>query len=212
MGDTGAAQRIIRTASRRGLELVVPVKQIPSVDRYVDRAPTGFDETNLKIKFAPSRDGSSIAYAVSGHGQPLVLVRPPMMTDLEQLWREPFNRALMERLGRTHQILTFDQLGCGQSDRTAANFDFEDHVAELKQVMDAAQMENAVVVALSGGAHAALRLAAKFPERVSKLVLVGGYLNGRALRRNAPDPLRGLMEEANDQHSPTLTEAFMLAY
>ncbi|PWJ10509.1 alpha/beta fold hydrolase [Jannaschia seohaensis] len=212
LGDTGAAQRIIRTVSRRGLELVGPVKQIRSVERCADRASADLVETDLKIRFTASRDGSSIAYAVSGDGRPLVLVRPPMMTDLEQLSREPFNRALMERLGRTHQILTFDQLGCGQSDRTAAHFDFADHVDELKQVMDAAQMENAAVVALSGGVHAALRLAAQFPERVSKLVLVGGYVTGRALRRNAPDPLRGLMEEASDQQSPTLTEAFMLAY
>ena len=68
------------------------------------------------------------------------------------------------------------------------------------------------MMSVSGGAHTALRFAARYPERVSRLILVGGYVRGRALRVDAPDPMRALLEAGGAQKSMSLTEAFMLLY
>ncbi|WP_420380908.1 alpha/beta fold hydrolase [Marivita sp.] len=61
-------------------------------------------------------------------------------------------------------------------------------------MLDAAGWEKTALMAVSGGAHTALRFAAKYPERVTRLILVGGYVTGRSLRSNAPDPMRTLLK------------------
>lgn len=212
VGDSGKEQKIIRTVARRGFELIaeVMVEDEPPTTPAVF-GPATRSET-LKIRYARNRNGKSIAFATVGAGSPLVHVGPAMMTDLEVMWREPTIRALFDVLRQHHQLLRHDHVGSGQSDREADSFDFWDHAEDLKQVLDAAGWEKTALMAVSGGAHTAMRLAARYPERVSRLILVGGYVTGRALRSNAPDPMRTLLEAGGAPQSMSLTEAFMLLY
>ena len=213
VGDSGKEQKVIRTVARRGLELTAEVsveqEEPPAATPTAD--PVARRET-LKIRYARNRNGKAIAFAAVGSGPPLVHVGPAMMTDVEVMWREPTIRALFDILREHHTLLRHDHVGSGQSDREADSFDFWDHADDMKQVLDAAGWEKTALMAVSGGAHTALRFAARYPERVSKLILVGGYAKGRALRTNAPDPMRALLEASGGPQSMSLTEAFMLLY
>lgn len=166
----------------------------------------------LTIRYARNKNGKAIAFAMVGKGAPLVHVGPAMMTDLEVMWREPTIRALFDVLRQHHRLLRHDHLGSGQSDREADSFDFWDHADDLKQVLDAAGLARTAMMAVSGGTHTVLRFAARYPDRVTRLVLVGGYVTGRALRSPAPDPMKALLQAGGAAKPMSLTEAFMLLY
>jgi pimeloyl-ACP methyl ester carboxylesterase len=213
VGDNGKDQKVIRTVARRGFEFIADVSvegEDASGARTVSDQLPGCE--TLKIRYARNRHGKAIAFATVGAGSPLVHVGPAMMTDLEVMWREPTIRALFEVLRQHHELLRHDHVGSGQSDWEADSFDFWDHAEDLGKVLDAAGWEKTALMAVSGGAHTALRFAAKYPERVTRLILVGGYVTGRSLRSNAPDPMRTLLKAGGAPQSLSLTEAFMLLY
>ena len=66
---------------------------------------------------------------------------------------------------------------------------------EVGAAIDAAGFDDVILYSDSGGVHASLRFAAQYPKRVRKLVIVGGYVKGRARRGNEQDFLRGMVEE-----------------
>lgn len=208
VGDNGKAQSVIRTVARRGLEFVAPLETEGST-----AAPSARDAPPA-IRYTRSRTGQRLAYAVTGGGPglPLVHVGPAMMTDLEMLWRDPSNNALFRTLGRGRRLLRYDPIGCGQSDRTDPSVDFQDIADDLKLVLDAAGIDKAAFMSFSGGAHTILRLAARYPERVDRLITVGGYVEGRDRRGAGPDPIRGLLQQAGDASNDTFTTAFLTAY
>ena len=61
-------------------------------------------------------------------------------------------------------------------------------VGDLEAVVDAAGLERFALLGISQGAAIALVYAVRHPERVTDLVLYGGYLRGRKQRR--PEPAR----------------------
>lgn len=180
VGDSGRNQAVIKTITRRGLQLVVPVRQegggtvltIPSGDSPEDRQI---------IRFTQSRDGTQIAYATSGHGSPLMRAGH-FLTHLELDWNSVIWRPYLDALGAKHQLVRFDQRGTGLSDATLNNPSLENYVADLKAVADAAELERFPMVASSQGVPIAVRFAAENPDRVSCLILYGGYTKGRQIR------------------------------
>jgi pimeloyl-ACP methyl ester carboxylesterase/DNA-binding CsgD family transcriptional regulator len=132
-----------------------------------------------QIRFCESSDGVRLAYAVSGTGPPLIRA-PHWMTHLEHdttVWGH-----LLETLSRRFTLVRFDQRGCGLSDRDVAEISFEAWVRDLEAVADAAQFERFAVLGISQGAAMAVAYAARHPDRVSHLILFGGYTLGRAKR------------------------------
>jgi pimeloyl-ACP methyl ester carboxylesterase len=77
-----------------------------------------------------------------------------------------------------HQLVTFDQRGCGDSDHPEYRPGSEDpytintFAADLRAVMDHLGIERASVLGYSMGAATALRFATRWPERVERLILV----------------------------------------
>jgi pimeloyl-ACP methyl ester carboxylesterase len=90
-----------------------------------------------QIRFCKSFDGTSIAYAVTGTGPPLVKA-PHWMTHLEYEWRSPIWRPWIAALSREHRFLRMDQRANGLSDRETDNLSFEACVRDLETVVDAA--------------------------------------------------------------------------
>jgi pimeloyl-ACP methyl ester carboxylesterase/DNA-binding CsgD family transcriptional regulator len=132
-----------------------------------------------QIRFCTSSDGVRLAYAVSGTGPPL-LRAPHWMTHLEHdtaVWGH-----FLDALARRFTLVRFDQRGCGLSDRSVAEISFEAWLRDLEVVADAAQLERFAVLGVSQGAAMAVAYAARHPERVSHLILFGGYTLGRAAR------------------------------
>jgi class 3 adenylate cyclase/pimeloyl-ACP methyl ester carboxylesterase len=122
------------------------------------------------IRFAKSGD-IQIAYQRYGSGPDVVLV-PPIVSNVELGWEEETYRRVREHIGRHVRILEFDKRGIGSSDPFDEPPTLEQRMGDITAVMDAEGLERASVVGLSEGGLMAQVFAARFPERVDRLVLL----------------------------------------
>jgi pimeloyl-ACP methyl ester carboxylesterase/DNA-binding CsgD family transcriptional regulator len=139
--------------------------------------PTG------RIAFCTAADGLRLAFGVSGSGPPLVKAAN-WMTHIEHDWESPVWRHWLEGLGAHRTLIRYDERGCGLSDRDVGPdaFTIERWVADLEAVVDAAGVERFALLGVSAGAMLAIAYAARHPDRVSHLVLYGGFARGRLVR------------------------------
>jgi len=133
------------------------------------------------IRFLTADDGVRLAYASSGAGPPL-LKTANWLNHLEYDWQSPLWRHWFERLSRHNTLYRYDQRGSGLSDHVDTNLDLDRQVADLELIADAAGLEHFALLGISQGAAAAIEYAVRHPERVSHLVLHGGFARGWAKR------------------------------
>jgi pimeloyl-ACP methyl ester carboxylesterase/DNA-binding CsgD family transcriptional regulator len=134
-----------------------------------------------RIRFGVAPTGTRIAFATSGTGPPLVKVSN-WLTHLEFDWQSPVWRHWLRELGRDHTLIRYDQRGCGLSDWAVAELSADLWLNDLETVVDAAGLERFPLFAMSQGGPLAVRYAARHPDRVSALILLGTYARGRLLR------------------------------
>jgi len=134
-----------------------------------------------EIRFCRSFDGTRIAYATAGEGPPLVKA-PHWLTHLEYEWQSPIWRRWIASLAQGRTLVRMDERGCGLSDRGVREFSLAHYVNDLEAVIDAAGPERFALFGHSQGGAIALEYAARHPERVSHLVLLGTYARGRLKR------------------------------
>ncbi|MFQ5623896.1 MAG: alpha/beta fold hydrolase [Paracoccaceae bacterium] len=185
VGDDGKAQRVIRTVPRRGIRLVAEVTTGGGT------APATPDDpaANQHVRFATSSDGSSVAFATTGRG-PDLLRAGHWLTHLELDWHSPVWRPLLDALGQRFTVTRYDQRGTGLSDWNVENFELENFVDDLEAVADAAGLRKFPIFASSQGVPTAIAFAARHPERVSRLILYGGFATGRRLRSSTDEIAR----------------------
>ncbi len=104
------------------------------------------------------------------------------LTHLEYDWQSPVWRHWLEDVGRGHRLVRYDERGCGLSDRSPARLTLQAFVDDLAAVVDAADVERFALLGLSQGGAVAIAYAARYPERVTKLILCGAYARGRGRR------------------------------
>lgn len=134
-----------------------------------------------QIRFCTSGDGVRLAFATIGRGPPLVKAAN-WLTHIEQDVRNPIWRPLLEHLAAGRTLIRYDQRGCGLSDREVEEISFEKWSADLEAVIEGAGLKRFALLGISQGAAAAIAYAVRHPERVSHLILLGGFARG-ALRR-----------------------------
>ena len=134
-----------------------------------------------EIRFCTAPDGVRLAYSTHGRGPPLVRVAT-WLTHLELDWESPVWRHWLDRLGECHTVVRYDERGCGLSDAEVGEPSVETWVGDLEAVVDATGLERFALLGVSQGAAIAVAYAARHPERISDLVLYGGYARGRRLR------------------------------
>ncbi len=89
---------------------------------------------------------------------------------------------LARRLGQNYRVLAPDQRGHGQTTQASTGYDWQTLAADIAGFMDYLELTSAAVLGHSWGGNVAINVAAKFPERVSKLVMIdGGFLDGHLL-------------------------------
>ena len=185
VGDDGAAQRVIRTVHGLGFRVIAEVEER-------DAAPAapgaGAGPLEQRIRFCTASDGVRIAYATSGAGPPLV--KPAnWLTHLEYDWESPVWRHWLHELSRDRTLVRYDERGSGLSDRDVDDYSFEAWVRDLETVVDAVGLERFPLLALSQGCAVAIAYAARHPERVTRLVLYGGFVQGSIVRARTPEEL-----------------------
>ena len=175
LGDS--THRIVQTAPKLGYRLVAD--SAPST--AAPAAARGFEQT---IGFATSDDGARIAYATSGAG-PALLRAPHWMTHLEWDWRSLVFGPKIENFSRRFTFVRYDGRNWGLSDRGVAPATLQVAASDMAAVADAAGLRRFALLGISGGGAIAIRYAALHPERVSHLVLIGGYARGGLHRGEA---------------------------
>ena len=130
-----------------------------------------------KIHFCRAADGVRIAYASVGEGPPLVKAAN-WLNHLELDWDAPIWAPMFRELARDHTFFRYDERGNGLSEGRVEDISFNAFVCDLETVVDAAAIERFPLLGLSQGCAVAVEYAVRHPERVSHLVLWGGYAAG----------------------------------
>jgi DNA-binding winged helix-turn-helix (wHTH) protein len=184
LGDSGEEQRLIRTAARKGLRFVGTVRegQLPSDASPPISAAIGKQE----ISFCKTQDGINLAVASVGNGPPLVKIAN-WLTHVEYDWESPIWSPLLQFLAERYRLIRYDGRGNGLADRNVADISFDAFVRDLETVVEAVQLKRAAFLGISQGAAVAIAYAVRQPERVSKLILYGGYASGRNKRGSPAD-------------------------
>jgi pimeloyl-ACP methyl ester carboxylesterase/DNA-binding CsgD family transcriptional regulator len=165
-----------------------------------------------QIRFCTAPDGVRLAYATVGKGPPLVRAAH-WMTHLEFDWESPVWRPWLTELSRENTLVRYDQRGCGLSDRDVGDISFAAWLADLETVVAAAGLARFVLLGASQSASIAIAYAAKHPQRVSQLVLYGGFARGRLKRGSRAqaeesDVQRGLIRVGWGRDDPAFRQFF----
>lgn len=134
-----------------------------------------------KIRFLRSHDGTRLAFASSGQG-PTLIKAATWLSHLEHDWDSPVWRHVLHALSERYRLLRYDERGCGLSDWQVADLGFEHWVSDLEAVADQSGAERFALLGISQGASIAIAYAVRHPERVTHLILQGGYARGRLVR------------------------------
>jgi pimeloyl-ACP methyl ester carboxylesterase/DNA-binding CsgD family transcriptional regulator len=137
-----------------------------------------------QIRFCRSFDGTRLAYTLTGKGPPIVR-SPHWLTHLEYEWDSPLWRPWIDEMSRSYTYLRMDERACGLSDWDVKDISFEAWVRDFEAVIDAAGIERFALFGASQGSSIAVEYAARHPERVTHLVLLGAYGRG-GLKRGLP--------------------------
>ncbi len=142
-----------------------------------------------RIRYLRTRDGLDLAWAEAGTG-PVLLKAANWLTHLEYDWESLVWRHWIHFFSDHFRFLRYDERGCGMSDRHVGDLSFERWVDDLEAVVAAAGLEEPfMLLGISQGAAVCVEYAVRHPERVSHLLLYGGYARGWS-RRGDPGALR----------------------
>ncbi len=193
LGERTTGQKFVETVSKHGYRFVAAVRE--SMDARQTASHAGVSPHEIRICTTP--DKVRIAYATIGEGPPLVKAAN-WLNHLEFDWHSPVWRHLVDALARDHQFVRYDERGTGLSDWEVDDISFEAFVSDLEAVVDAAGLERFALLGISQGSAVSVAYATRHPERVTALVLHGGYLRGwknqaeAAVRGEALQTLIGL--------------------
>ena len=164
------------------------------------------------IRFCRSSDGVQIAYAICGRGPPLVRAAH-WMSHLKYDWQSPVWRHWMEALSERTTLVRYDQRGNGLSDRDVGNVAFEAMLEDLERVVEAAHLDRFTLLGVSQSCAVSAAYAARHPERLSGLILYGGFVKGWRKRANhheisAHEAMTTLIREGWAADKPAFRQLF----
>jgi pimeloyl-ACP methyl ester carboxylesterase/DNA-binding CsgD family transcriptional regulator len=139
-----------------------------------------------QIRYVRTADGVQLAWAEAGTG--LVMIKAAnWLTHLEYEWDSPVWRHWIRFFSDHFRFIRYDERGCGMTDRNVGDLSLDRWVADVEDIVAAAKLQEPFsLLGISQGGAICAAYAAKHPERVSKLVLYGGYARG-PFQRGDPD-------------------------
>jgi len=138
-----------------------------------------------QIGFCTTPDSARIAYATLGQGTPIV-VSPSYWAVITSYKTVPELRHFWDSLARYHTIIFYDLRGAGLSDRNRTVFTLESDLRDLETLVDHLKLDHIILYGASSIGPIDIAYAAKYPERVTHLILYGTYAN----RRDLPEELK----------------------
>jgi pimeloyl-ACP methyl ester carboxylesterase/AraC-like DNA-binding protein len=129
------------------------------------------------VNTCTATDGTKLAWSEIGKGQPLVKTAN-WLNHLEFDFESPIWRGWLRELSADFRLIRYDERGNGLSDWDAADLSLNAFVDDLSTVVDAAGVEQFDLLGISQGAAVAVAYSLRYPERIRRMVLLGGYAAG----------------------------------
>jgi DNA-binding CsgD family transcriptional regulator/pimeloyl-ACP methyl ester carboxylesterase len=123
------------------------------------------------VQYVKTSDGYTIAYAITGGGDPWVIV-PPGFHHLHLVLQEASIRPWIEGLSQRSTLVRYDGRGQGLSTRgLGASHTMSDTDRDLDAVLQKLNLPPVILHGIGSSAHSAARYAARNPDRVRAVVL-----------------------------------------
>jgi pimeloyl-ACP methyl ester carboxylesterase len=132
------------------------------------------------VRYLKTPDGVRLAWAALGRG-PTLVKAANWLSHLTYDLESPIWRHWIDFLSQHYRLIRYDERGSGMSDWEVADLSPARWGEDLEAVIEASDPgEQFVLLGMSQGAVAAITYAVRHPERVSRLILYGGYSKGWA--------------------------------
>lgn len=129
----------------------------------------------------------NVAYQVMGDGPIDIILVPGVVSHVEFLHEMPGYTAFLRRLSKFARVTTFDKRGQGLSDKISGAPTLEERMDDVRAVMDEIGSRRAALLGFSEGCAMGAMFAASYPERVSHLILFGGFIRYADLFGSDPE-------------------------
>lgn len=186
VGDSGQSQSVIRTVTRRGLQLVVPVARAQTAEPDLHPPPPVAPKAPVVVRMTASADGTGIAWCKSGTGPPL-LRAGHWLTHLERDVPSPIWGPWLARMQRGRTLVRYDTRGTGMSGNETGPMTLDTFVEDMLAVADAARLDRFSIFSASQSTAVACAFAVRYPDRVERIFSYGGWPEGSRVR----DPAAG---------------------
>ena len=209
VGDDGEKQNVIRTVHGRGFRFVAEVSNSEPEAHSPSIQPSNLHQ---EIRYTTARDGVRIAYADVGAG-PVLLKAANWLSHLEFEWESPIWRHWITGLAQKHRYIRYDQRSNGLSDRSVDDVSFEAMTGDLEAVADVVAADQFALLGVSQGCAMAIDYAVRHPDRVSHLILYGGFAQGWRARGDAREierreAMKALMRSGWGKSNPVFRQMF----
>lgn len=136
-------------------------------------------------------NGIRMYYEIDGEGKPLLII-----------WGMGGEiGSLVEKLKDTknYKLITFDNRGTGRTDKPDENYTIELMAKDVVTLLDELKIQKVNVLGISMGSRIAITLAAKYPDRVSNLILnVAAARSAHSYDEKSKDAYQKLKAVANN--------------
>ena len=161
------------------------------------------------IQYTRRLDGVKLAYSIFGEG-PVILCPAGWISNLAFFIEDPAIGKFFNSLSKRYSIILYDKHGCGQSDRDRTEFTLESELLDIETIVDNLKLAKFSIFGISMAGATAIAYAARYPEKIDKLILYGAYANGKLL---APEKVQiamvSLIRASFGMGSKALSDIFL---
>jgi pimeloyl-ACP methyl ester carboxylesterase/DNA-binding CsgD family transcriptional regulator len=134
------------------------------------------------IRYLKTADGVQLAWATMGSGPPLIKAAS-WLTHLQYDLESPVWRHWLRFCASHFRFTRYDERGCGMTQWEVPDVSMPRWIDDFEAVANVAEPERSfALLGISQGAATGIGYAVRHPQRVSHLILYGGYATGWALR------------------------------
>ena len=183
IGDSGDRQALIETFHGRGYQFIGEVSEVDT-ETARSSSKTGSSiglQQQSPVRFSQASDGVSVAHAEVGAGAPLIMAGS-WMTHLIEDWGDIRWSPFLAELARDFTLIRYDMRGNGMSDWDNVEISFDRLVEDLGLIIDAYNLDQVALFGPSASSAISIAYSLRHPDRVSQLVLYGGYAQGMRRR------------------------------
>jgi DNA-binding winged helix-turn-helix (wHTH) protein/pimeloyl-ACP methyl ester carboxylesterase len=221
--------RFLQTVPARGYRFIAKVERQPAGGPSVAVNLLAPEQSKASIRsaaenfassqtvtFCQSPDGIRLAVAEVGEGD-VIVKTGNWLNHVEYDWKSPVWIPTFGRWASANKLIRYDQRGTGLSDWNAADISFDAFLCDLETVVHSIGVKRFAILGISQGAAVAIAFAARYPEKVTKLVLHGSYALGRNKRYTPQDRDRAaaylaLIRQGWGDHKSAFMQAFSSLY